>query len=225
MNLNKRVDTKMASVLLTVGTLAAMGGCSQQRAPNLPPGQAEAIEALEALGAKVTIRDDEVKLIDFYSSREIAAAVLYLKPFVNLKKINFSSTPITDDELAHLVHLENLEELALNATQVTDAGLKNLAGFRKLQLLNLDNDKITDAGLVYLKGLTALKRLHLNKTAVSDAGLVSLTGLKNLEWLLVYDTQVTPAGADRLRQSLPDLEIVVSKTANEPEAEAEAADR
>jgi len=206
MTFHKKEDSLLR--LLTLCLLVAVVGCGQQSGNNLPPKQAEAVAALEVLGVAVSTRDGEVTLIDLYPARETTAAVVLLKPFVDLKKINFGGTRVTDDELACLVPLVNLEEVALKGSNVTDAGLKHLAGLRKLVVLNLDDCAITDAGLVHLKDLTHLKRLHLNKSQISDAGLVHLAGLKNLETLLAYGTQVTPAGAEMLRQSLPDVHVV-----------------
>jgi len=222
----KKTDATMSLRLLTVCLLPAICGCGQQSGNNLPPKQAQAVEALEALGAIVSTRNGEVTLIDFFSTRDIAAAVAHLEPFVDLKKINFGGTDITDDELASLAQLVNLEELALKGTKVTADGLKHLVGLNKLVVLNLDDcQQLSDEGLVYLKDLTNLKRLHLNKTNISDAGLVHLIGLVNLESLLAYDTQVTPAGADQLRQSLPEVNVVAPEiTKEEPAASAEAAE-
>ncbi len=221
MRFNKEKNATRLPRLLAVCLLTAMSGCGQQPANNLPPKQAQAVEALEALGAVVSIRDDEVTFIDLYSTRDTAAAVVHLEPFVGLKKINFGGTEITDDELVHLVPLVNLEELALKGSYVTAAGLKYIANLNKLVVLNLDDCAVTDEGLVHLKGLTDLKRLHLNKTQVSDAGLAHLTGLKNLETLLAYDTQVTPAGIGQLCESLPNLKNVSPKIKSEPAPETE----
>ena len=216
MTLSKVIDTRIVLIILTLCSLAAIDGCGQTAPTNLPPEQAQAVTALDELGVAVTIRDDKVIFIDFYSIEDTASAVVHLKPFVGLKKLNFSSTRLTDDELTHLAHLVNLEELAMNGTQVTNAGLKHIAGLGKLKLLNLDDTTVSDVGLVHLKSLTNLKRLHLNKTEVTDAGLSHLVGLKNLESLLLYGTYVTPRGADILCQSLPDLKIVAPKSAIKP---------
>ncbi|MEO2050004.1 MAG: hypothetical protein ABGX16_25895, partial [Pirellulales bacterium] len=124
MRLNQKTDTVIALILLFLFSLVATNGCRKQPIDNLPAEQALAVKALQALGVIVSIRDDDVKLIDFYTCQDTAAGISHLKPFVELKKINFSSTGITDDELPHLKHLVNLEELTLNNTQVTDAGLK-----------------------------------------------------------------------------------------------------
>ncbi len=222
MTFKKKSDSNMVFRLLTICLLTVMVGCGQKSGNNLPPKQAEAVTALEALGVAVSIRDDEVTLIDFYSTRDTAAAVVHLEPFEGLKKINFGGTEVTDDELACLGPLVHLEELALKGSKVTNGGLKHVAGLSKLVVLNLDDCSITDEGLVHLKGLANLKRLHLNKTQISDAGLAHLTELKNLESFLAYGTQVTAAGAESLRQSLPNLKIVTPKLTKDAEAATES---
>ena len=74
--------------------------------------------------------------------------------------------------------------------------------------MNLDNTKVTDAGLSKLANFGKLGFLHLGRTAVSDAGVDPLSGLKTLRTLHVTRTGVTEAGAERLRQALPECEVL-----------------
>jgi len=69
----------------------------------------------------------------------------------------------------------------------------------------------SDQDLSHLKGLTGLQELGLGSTKMTDAGLVHLKGLTGLQWLCLFDTQVTDAGCEKLRKTLPGLEIVLSQ--------------
>jgi hypothetical protein len=210
------------NVTLIITTLAAgwvlvsVAGCSRSGPEAaLPPQQAEAVRALKALNAKIAIRNGKVVYVDFHGVPSVAGALVHLKAFPHLEKLNFSSTNLTDDELGHLAELSELKELALNRTRVTDKGLFNLAGLTRLKVLNFNEDNVTDVGLVHLKNLSELKQLHLNETKVSDGGLKHLAGLEKLEWLLVYGTAVTPSGVATFHEHHPDTEIVVTENGND----------
>ena len=76
-----------------------------------------------------------------------------------------------------------------------------------LESLHLTGTRFTDAGLVHLKGLPRLRELTLHDTQLSDAGLEQLKGMTNLE-LLDLRAQVTPEGVSRLREALPECQMV-----------------
>ena len=57
--------------------------------------------------------------------------------------------------------------------------------------------------------LANLEYLNLYGTKVSDAGLDPLKNLKKLKKLYLWQTQVTEAGVQKLKESLPDLEVVL----------------
>jgi Leucine Rich repeat len=200
----------------------AMAGCSRSGPESaLPPQQAAAFKAMKDLNAKVAVRNGEVVYVDFYGMQDAASAVVHLKSFPHLEKLNFSSTNMTDEALVHLVELSDLKELALNRTQVTDKGLVHLAGLSNLEILNFNEDDVTDAGLVHLQNLKKLKQLHLNQTKVSDAALEHLSGLERLETLLVYGTPVTAGGAAKFRERHPDTEVVVTEDGNDAGSQRE----
>ena len=215
---------KQAVILSACSLFMCVVGCgTSEPGAALSQPQAEAYKALKALGAKIAIRDEEVIYVDFYGMSEVDSALVHLKAFPHLQKLNFSSTKISDDALVHLADLAELKELALNRTSITDQGLVHLAGLANLELLNFNEDNITDAGLAHLQNLKNLKQLHLNQTKISDAGLPQLNGLAQLEMLLAYGTSVTAHGADIFHEHHPDAEIVVAEGDNvagsEPKSE------
>ena len=114
---------------------------------------------------------------------------------------------ITDEGLKHLRGLPNLKALYLTDVPINGSGLKYLSGLEHLELLNLAFTQITDANLVNASGLKARKFLDMIGTQISDAGLDHLRGLKKLERLVVTGARVTPAGAEKLKQSLPHVDV------------------
>ena len=124
---------------------------------------------------------------------------------------HLASKPAEDGDLAPLQQLTNVVNLNLRKAAITDAGLVHLKGLKTLQRLHLEKTAVTDAGLENLTDLTNLVYLNLYETAVSDAGLQHLKGLSKLRKLFVWKTEVTPAGVEALRQSLPELEVVLGQ--------------
>jgi hypothetical protein len=201
-------------------SVAACNGAGP--AASLPPAEADAVKALEALNAKTKIDNGKVVYVDFYDVRDAASAVVHLKSLPNVEKLNFSSANMTDEALAHLADLRDLKELALNRTRITDAGLVHLAGLTKLDRLNLDETNVTDAGLAHLKDLKAMKHLHLNETKISDAGLAHLDGLQQLEWLLAFGTGVTSSGAAAFRENHAETHVVTTEGESGPDDESDS---
>lgn len=74
--------------------------------------------------------------------------------------------------------------------------------------LNAIGPKVTDLGVAYLRGMTSIEKLDLTDTQVSDAALNDLITLTGLKQLVLSGTQVTDSGIGRLRQALPECEIV-----------------
>lgn len=127
---------------------------------------------------------------------------------------HLQSSDVTDQSLVSLEGLKNIYSLNLGKSKITDAGLAHIAGLTTLNRLYLQETKITDKGLVHLKGLRDLVYLNLYGTAVTDQGLVNLAGLSNLKNLYVWQTKVTEAGIDKLKKSLPGVNVIIG---TEPE--------
>ncbi|MDQ3329679.1 MAG: ribonuclease inhibitor, partial [Planctomycetota bacterium] len=94
--------------------------------------------------------------------------------------------------------LTELTRLHLEKTAITDAALPNLAGLQKLEYLNLYGTNITDAGLEPLGGLAGLKKLF------------------------VWETKVTLDGVRKLRERLPELQIIGGPEEPKPAGPKEA---
>ncbi len=122
--------------------------------------------------------------------------------------VDLSVAKAGDSDLRLLKDLTKLEQLNLRGSQVTDAGLEQLKVLAALKLLDLGKTNVTDAGLVHLKQMTHLEYLLLGHTKITDAGLVHLQELTNLQGLSLIRTEITEEGVKKLRQSLPDCQIV-----------------
>ena len=127
----------------------------------------------------------------------------YLEGFASLRKLDLSSTPITDASMAHLRNLKDLQSLVLARNAITDAGLSHLKELTNLIELNLNSTQITDAGLNHLKELTNLKELNLYNTQITDASVKHLNELTQLQTLNVARTTISPTGMAMLHKNFP----------------------
>ena len=104
--------------------------------------------------------------------------------------------------------MTRLRSLNLTQTRITDAGLVNLRGMTELRNLNLLSNRIADAGLRNLRELRQLEKLNLATSEVSDAGLAHIEHLSQLQELNLYATRVTEEGVEKLKQALPNAEVI-----------------
>ena len=122
---------------------------------------------------------------------------------------HLSNVELTAD---HLKSLEGLAgrvvQLNLRGTNLNDDLAQYLKPLTELTRLHLERTAITDAGLPHLAGLTKLEYLNLYGTALTDAGLEHLAALPNLKKLYVWETKVTLDGVRKLKERLPELQII-----------------
>ena len=118
------------------------------------PTQEEAVAAIEKLGGKVEVdENNDVVNVNLGGTKITDAGLVYLKGMQKLKVLGLSGSKITDAGMAHLKGLTKLEGLDLKGTKVTDAGLAhlNLKGLRNLGYLVLGNTYVTAAGIKKLQ--------------------------------------------------------------------------
>ncbi|HEY1343150.1 MAG TPA: hypothetical protein VGF59_37085 [Bryobacteraceae bacterium] len=167
--------------LVCLALILLTTGCHQQT------GEERAIAEVERLGGKVR-KDGQL-------------------PGTPVTRVQLTEGRVTDAELQVVKSFPQLRSLDLRRTPVTDKGMVHLERLTKLQELYLDSTRITDAGLGRLEGLKELRKLTLSDTEVSDLGLGFLNGLNDLEELSLTRTKVTEKGVQRLRESLPKVDI------------------
>jgi hypothetical protein len=141
--------------------------------------QREAVKAIEKLGGSVGYERDG------WPSLQNSARRLFGDDFFSdVLVVTVCGEGFGDDEMNYLKRLTKLEMLGFYHAQITDAGLEHVAGLTTLTELTLEGTEITDAGVTHLERLTGLAILELS------------------------GTQVTPEGVKKLREALPECEIV-----------------
>lgn len=156
--------------------------------PALQPASAEAIAAVEKLGALVMpLYAGSAELrISFPSSRD----------------------EVTDETVAQLEPLAGqLVELDLSGTKITDASAPVLAKLENLDTLHLEKTSIGDATVAAVAALPYLHYLNVHSTQATDAALESLKATKSLRKLYVWQTAASFEAAKALEAATPGLEV------------------
>jgi hypothetical protein len=174
---------------------------SAPRDPEVLPTEAEAVAALEKLGAQVS-RNEKLpnRPVDFVAFPRKKCDVVdgdlkYLAVFPKLHTLYvLGQKRVTGSGLAHLVGLKDLEVIDLSATPIEGKHIAHLGGLPKLWKLGLWETAADDDGLTHLKNHKSLKNLYLTGTKITDQGLKNLGSLPLLEDLRIGDTLITDEG-------------------------------
>ncbi|WP_146119177.1 hypothetical protein [Blastopirellula marina] len=138
----------------------------------------------------------------------------------HLLVLDLRGTQITDDAILQLTDLPLIEQLYVGGSVVTDteptlfharftdAAVAPIAELSTLKVLSLAKTDIGDRGVELLPKLENLEVLFLLGTSVTDECVGPLSQMKSLKELHLQETRVTPEGLARLRQALPDTEIL-----------------
>ena len=135
---------------------------------------------------------------------------------------HLSGKSLNDDGLAYVKELSRVIHLHLKNTQISDKGLVHLKNMQSLKKLHLEETGITDAGLQHLQHLANLEWLNIYGTKVTDAGIDQLAAIPNLKKLYIWQTGITIPGFQKLKQSMPNAEIIPDLVKEKQRAEEEA---
>ena len=156
-------------------------------------------EALERLGAKVTLTKDAVTQVQADAADWTATDYRTLAQYTTIKKLSLSGKTLNDEALQLLAPLTNIEELSTNLTMLSDDGYRHFAAFQKLRVLALFHpswnlDTFTGAGLAHLKALPRLERLTFAGSTAGDAALEAVGQITHLKEFATWHTAQTQRG-------------------------------
>ena len=100
--------------------------------------------------------------------------------------------------------------------KMTDAGMRHLKNMNTLEHLHIKYLPITDKGLAHISTLDNLQVIKLTHSNVTDAGLLHLHGLTKLKEVNLLGTKVTLAGVRKLREALPNCNIIAGAASASP---------
>jgi hypothetical protein len=152
---------------------------------------------------------NNLRSLSLNNTRITDDGLTHLRAFKKLEDLNLSQNDITGAGLAHLRGLPHLKNLDLNGTQVGDEHAEEVGRFTQLRKLNLRHTRISDRALKHLEQLVNLEELDVGGvTQITDEGLSHLCKMTWLKHLNVRAKRVTTDGTARLRQALPECEVI-----------------
>jgi len=168
--------------------------------------------SLEALGGKVTLKEEVVTEVAFKDSAKIGDAELAaIGKLSGLKSLTLygKCRGLNDATVGHLKALSRLEALHTEGAELSDAGLEGLAALGNLQAvsffhLSLANKSFTGKGLVHLKKCPKLQRLTVAGIFMGDEGFAAISEMVQLRDLRTWHTYQTQA-ANGMIAKLPNL--------------------
>ncbi len=89
--------------------------------------------------------------------------------------------------------------------------LRSLLGqdyFDDIIEVDFNHGHVTDEGLAHVSGLLRLHWISLFNKQVTDKCLVHLYGLKNLDTVVLRHTSVSKDGEERLKEALPNVQVI-----------------
>jgi hypothetical protein len=132
----------------------------------------------------------------------------HLARLTNMKRIQLGSRQATGAAVAPLRAMKQLRELDLFDGLVNAEGVKYASEIHTLTVLRLYAGPVGDDGFRPVARLTDLEVLIAQGVQITDAALDHLAGLKKLKRLEIQGNRVSDAAVTRLKQALPNLEVV-----------------
>jgi len=142
----------------------------------------------------------EIDSIDFTSTWITDADLARIGALGHLSKLDLAHTKITDVGMQYLKPLSGVKELNLYyAEYITEDGIAPIKGWTGLERLNLRGTKVTSKVFDHLAHLTGLRSLDLAYTQIDDEGFEQLSGLSHLESLAIGANRLTGAALPLLK--------------------------
>ena len=137
----------------------------------------------------------------------------HLSKLTKLKALGIGSMEkeSTGESIAPIINLP-LEDLSLLDKQADSAGVKYASRIKTLKKLDIRYaPKLKDVDFQALARMPSLEQLSVGgSTNITDAGIAQLAKAKSLKKLTLQRLKnVTPEAIERLRESRPDLEVLV----------------
>lgn len=192
-------------------------------------------ESLAALTRFAALEDLRLAQTDITNE-----SMKHVAGLASLKRLDLRGTDVGDAGFAHVGQLANLETLLITDLRFSTKGLEALrplkklrhfdasrtvvaarhadliAAFAELEVLRLDYTTIDDAGVAKFQALSGLRELSLDSASLTDGAIPALSAMKGLKRLNLYHTMVTEEGHRKLRDALPQAEIVWDRDSSLP---------
>jgi Leucine-rich repeat (LRR) protein len=184
------------------------------------------LKALDLRGTKITDSTLEflagvptLEHLDIGWAQITDTGLDHLTTLTNLRWLTMGGNKLTDTALQFLRQMPQIEYLDVGGQQRTDSGLWSLlvtragmqavASVTELRELRMAGTAVTAQGLELLAPLTRLERLNLQGCRqLKDDAATILASFKKLRTLDLKDTALSEKSVARLREALPQTEIL-----------------
>lgn len=139
----------------------------------------------------------QLEVLDVSGNSSLSNAdVAKFVALTNLRELDLSSTPITDDVFKSLAEMERLEVLKIEGNaQLKGNGLQAYSRTKPvLRELHAMRTPLHAGGLKHIKSIASLEFLDLSNTSLSDQPFADLKGASNIVHLKIGANQLTNAG-------------------------------
>jgi hypothetical protein len=152
--------------------------------------EAEAVEAIKALGALTTMDANReyvasLNTITLNDPDKFKEVMAHTAKLTRLQILDLSKSAVTSEQLAALSGLSQLTTLQLNKTSTSDDDIRHFHGMKVLESLYVGDTKITDKALAEIAKIKSLTILDLSNNDLKDLG--SLAALPKLTWLVLQN--------------------------------------
>lgn len=221
----------VAGILLVVGGLIVNWAAKPSPPALLETDQDPTVSKFRRVGFEIG-RDNENRIQVITTPNPLLVTnkdLAMITGLPDLIVLDLRGTQISDEALTHLTDLPSIEQLYLGGSVITDteptlfharftdSAVDPVVQLTTLKVLSLAKTDIGDEAVKKLPALTNLEILFLLGTNVTDESVDALAQMKSLKELYLQETAVTPEGLQRLREALPETEIL-------PLDESDAAD-
>jgi WD40 repeat protein len=199
----------LASSKVTDAGLPQLAGLKQLRLLNLSYCRISdaGLKPLAGLSALESLELNDGYALNERVSNITGSGLRHLAKLSKLRMLDLDHTKVNDEGLSHLAPLSQLESLSLHGTKISDAAAKHFGRFKNLETLDVEDTQVGDEVMKAVSQLGKLEDLTIEETQVTDTGLAHLAQLKNLKSLWLEDSKVTYEGVQRLRKTLPELDV------------------
>jgi hypothetical protein len=192
---------------IAIDDAAGRAAIAKLRAAGLQlPDEPQAVNALRIQNA---VLDPELvplwaqfprlQRLEFFQATNVSEILAKLPALPAVDNLQLNATPVTDDDLQHLVRLPRLNYLALFGTQVKGPGLAHLRNHEQLRTLNIPHDFPHEA-IAEICKLTQLEAVYGWPQSTTDDDLKLIAGMDNLTQLQLSSAQLQGHGLAHLSQ-------------------------
>lgn len=185
--------------------------CMQQQTPlaEIELASSNLGRALSISELKETLnqRGRTVTSLDISGNNLGDEALSIISSYPHLQHLFLNENCLTDKGASDLQVLKTLKEIDLSSNTITATGIKFLP-LEMLEILQVNFLPLGLEGIKVISKAPRLKHLNIKGAALDDQSIDDLSAMKMLEILDVSYNKISPSAITKLKQQLPNTQIV-----------------